>query len=130
MKLTKSLTISLVLVIGLVAVGCKGGGGSASTPSDVYKQFYAAMEKMDVKGMSALSSDPATVEALFGLMALADEETKKKGKEEFAKKGGIVKTEETITGDTATVKATYKDGTSEDYPLIKKDGKWKVKFEL
>jgi len=125
MKFTKSLMISLMLIIGLAVVGCKTGGGGASSggssPSDVFKQFYAAIEKGNFKAAADLTTEPAVTQQLLALMG---EELKK----EFAK-DSIAKVEETITGNTANVKYTLKSGTKEDVDLVKKDGKWKIKMQ-
>jgi len=107
--------VALVAIIGLVVTSC--GGGS---PSAVTKKAIAAVEKGDKKGVEATF----TPEAASLINAMLE-----KAKGQFEKKGGIDKMKETINGDKATVKVTYKDGTTDDISLVKVNGKWKVTIE-
>jgi ketosteroid isomerase-like protein len=107
-------TISFLLIIGLTVLGCGGSGGS---PSSVVKRLYTAFEKGDTKAVNELMEpEAAAMMVMFIEMA----------KEQAAQTGSITKTEETIDGDTAVVKATFKDGSTDDYDLVKVGGKWKV----
>lgn len=119
MKKTFSLIglISLILIIGLAIVGCSKGGGS---PSNVAKQLYAAIEKGDAKTIGELMTPEA---AQMMVMFL------EKAKGMITAKGGITKTEETINGDKAVVKTTFKDGSTEELNFVKIDGKWKANIE-
>jgi hypothetical protein len=110
--LTLVSAISLTLVMGLSVIGCGG-----SSPSKVVRQFYAALEKGDAKAIGELST-PETAELLIPFL--------EKAKGMAAAYGGITNTEETINGDTATVSVTYKNGSTENYDLVKVNGKWKV----
>jgi len=104
--------VSIVLITGMIFISCAGG-----SPSSVVKQLHTAIEKGDTKAISELAtSDAAQMLLLIG----------EKAKGMISEKGGIIKTEETISGDTAVVKVTYKDGETEDFDLIKENGKWKV----
>ena len=116
--------ISFVLVLGFSVLACGGGGGSG--PSAVVKQYYAAMSKGDIKGAMKLM-EPEMASMMEAFMDDDDmKEASEEGKEEFAKKGGIVSTEEEIDEDKATVTVTYKDGSTETHKLKKIDGKWKI----
>jgi len=109
--------IGIMLVIGLAIIGCGGGG---SSPSTVVKRLYTAIEKGDTKAYNELMTpEAASMMIMFG----------EKAKGQVEKTGKIVKTEEEIDGDTATVKVTFEDGNTEDFELVKKDGKWKVNFD-
>ena len=118
--------VSIMLIIGLTVIACGKGGGS---PSDVARQFWTAAEKGDFKTMTNLM-DPESAEIMAALsekMERAAEEDEEGGMSDSIKeKGGLVKTEETIDGDTATVKLTFGDESTEDLKLVKTDGKWKV----
>ena len=112
--LSLTAIIGIILIIGFVAIGCSKGGGS---PSNVVKQLYSAIEKGDTKASSELMTPKAAEIILtFG----------EKMKGEVVAKGGITGMEEKINGDKATVKTTFKDGSSENFDLVKVDGKWKV----
>ena len=106
--------IGFTLIIGFVIVGCSKGGGS---PSDVAKQLYVAIEKGDAKTVGELMT-PEAAQMMTMFM--------EKAKGMVAAKGGITGTEETIDGDTAVVKTTFKDGSTEELEFVKVDGKWKV----
>jgi hypothetical protein len=47
----------------------------------------------------------------------------------LTEQGSITNTEETITGDTAVVIVTFQDGSTEQYDLVRRDGKWLVTFD-
>ena len=113
--------IGFVLIIGFTVSGCGGGSG----PSAVFKQSYAAMQKGDTKTVIALL-EPGSAAMFAGLMEEYEAEFKEEMKASTVKTGGIAKIEETITGDTAVLKVTYKDGSSEDQKMVKVDGKWKM----
>ena len=120
--------ISIMLIVGLVLIGC---GGDKNSPSGVAKQFYAAAEKGDFKGMTALM-DPQSAQFMAAMGEKIEGAVNSEGgvKESVNTKGGVVKTEETIDGDTAKVKLTFKDGSTEDLDLVKVDGKWKVTIKF
>ncbi|MCL2025629.1 MAG: SUMF1/EgtB/PvdO family nonheme iron enzyme [Leptospirales bacterium] len=93
---------------------------SGDSPSAVVRKLYTALEKRDLKAINELMTSESA-----GLMTLAIGMEMSKGntgKEEF----GIIKTEETINGDTAVVNVTSKDGGTSEWDLVKVDGKWKV----
>ena len=105
--------ISLLLIMGIFVVGCSSGG----SPTSVVKKLHTAIEKQDSKAIGQLMTPEAAQ-----MMAMMGE----KAKGMMATYGGIEKTEETIDGNNAVVKVTYKNGETSDYELVKIDGKWKV----
>jgi len=108
--------ISLLLIIGIVAVGCSVGG----SPTSVVKKLHTAIEKGDSKAIGQLMTPEAAQ-----MMVLMGE----KAKGMMATYGGIAKTEESIVGNNAVVKVKYKNGETSDYELVKIDGKWKVAID-
>jgi len=115
--------ISIMLIIGLAVISCGGG----NSPSAVARQFYAAAEKENFKAMTDLM-EPESAELMN---ALAEKMEGSAGEEggmgaTVKEKGGIVNAEETIDGDTATVRLTFKDESTEDLKLVRINGKWKV----
>ena len=109
--------ISFMMIIGLTFTACGSGGGS---PSNVAKQFYTALEKGDAKAAGELMT-PESAQMIVMFM--------EKAKGAITDKGGIDHSEETINGDTAIVKTTFKDGSTEELSLVKVDGKWKVTID-
>jgi hypothetical protein len=108
--------ISLLLIIGILVIGCSGGG----SPTSVVKKLHTAIEKGDAKAIGQLMTPEAAQ-----MMAMMGE----KAKGMIATYGGVAKTEETIDGNNAVVKVTYKNGETGDFELIKIDGKWKVTID-
>ncbi|MDR0320479.1 MAG: DUF4878 domain-containing protein [Treponema sp.] len=107
--------ISLLLIIGIVAIGCSGG-----SPTSVVKKLHTAIEKGDSKAIGQLMTpEGASMMAMMG----------EKAKGMIASYGGIAKTRETIDGNDALVEVTYKNGETSDYELVKIDGKWKVTID-
>ena len=108
--------ISLLLIIGIVAIGCSGG----DSPTSVVKKLHTAIEKGDAKAIGQLMTPEGAQ-----MMTMMGEKTKGM----MAAYGGIAKTQETINGNNAVVKVTYKNGETSDYELVKIDGKWKVTID-
>jgi hypothetical protein len=108
--------ISFLLIMGIVVMGCSGGG----SPTSVVKKLHTAIEKGDSKAIGQLM----TPEAAQMMVAMGD-----KAKGMISSYGGISKMEETINGDDAVVKVTYKNGETSNYELVKIDGKWKVTID-
>jgi hypothetical protein len=114
----KSLVIiSLLLAVLLACVSCGG-----DSPSTVVKKFYKAVEKGDEKAISELATPPDVAKMIVQYLD--------KAKGQVEDKGTIVKATETITGDTAVVTLTFKDGSTDTENCVKVDGKWKVKIDL
>jgi len=109
--------ISLILIIGTALAGCAGGG----SPSSVVRQLHTAIEQGDNKTITDLTVSEAAGVIIKMMQTL---------QQTYADTGGIAKTEQTINGDTASVKVTYKNGDSDNYDLIKVDGKWKVTVKM
>jgi len=105
--------ICLMLIVGLAIVSCAKGG----SPTQVIKKLHTAIEKGDAKTITELSTAEAG-----GIIVMFSE--KLSGM--IAESGGVASMSEKITGDTAVVTVTFKDGSTEDYDLVKEDGKWKV----
>jgi len=108
--------ISLLLIMGIVAIGCSGGG----SPTSVVKRLHTAIEKGDLKAIGQLMTPGAAQMTVL----MAD-----KARGMIATYGGITKTEESIDGNNAVVKVTYKNGETSTQELVKIDGKWKVTME-
>ena len=108
--------ISLFLIIGVIVIGCSGN----DSPTVVVKKLHVAIEKGDSKAIGQLMTPEAAQ-----MMAMMGE----KSKGILATYGGIVKTEETIDDDEASVKVTYKNGETGDFELIKVNGEWKVTLD-
>ena len=106
--------VFFVLIIGFVVLSCGG-----SSPSAVFKKYHAASLKGDVKTVTELM-EPTAAALVSGMM------TSETLKESAAKSGAIVKIDETIDGDTATLVVTYKNGEPDTVKMAKVDGKWKV----
>ena len=105
--------ISLMLIIGLAVIGCSGG----SDPSNVVKQFHTAVEKGDNKAIAKLVT-PESSGTVIGLLQLFQGT--------LMEYGSIESTQQTIDGDTAVVEVTYKNGNTDNYDLVKVDGKWLI----
>jgi ketosteroid isomerase-like protein len=124
MKRNFFLTVFILLIIGLMITGCSSSG----KPSSVVKKFYTAIEKGDTAAFNELMTpDSAQMMIMFA--------EKAKGMlDEKADSGSITnaisKMEETINGDTATVKTIFKDGSTENLDLVKVDGKWKISMNF
>jgi ABC-type glycerol-3-phosphate transport system substrate-binding protein len=107
----------LVGVICLVLIAC--GGGSES-PTAVAKKWMTAVEKADLNGIKATSTEE-TATLMGSMLEKASESAKERGKP--------VSFSEEIDGDTAVVTVKYAD--DEDTINLKKiDGKWKVDFKI
>ena len=114
MNKTLKLT-SLLCIIGLICfsiTSCSHGG----SPSAVIRQLHTAVEKGDTKTINEL-----VVPEVSGLFMKMLGELQS----ELAQTGGIARMEEKINGDTAIVTVTYRNGDTEQYDLVKRNGKWK-----
>ena len=108
---------ALVAVIGLTMAACGGSSGGGSGPSAAVQKFFDAAQKNDTKAMEQVAT-----EETIALMAMFGEKTQGS----LSEYGKITTMEETIDGDTATVKTTFGNGETDDIKLVKVDGKWKV----
>jgi ketosteroid isomerase-like protein len=107
-----SRLIGFALIIGFVVMGCSNG-----SPTNVVKQYYAALAKGDAKTLGKVMT-PKGAANLTQFLS--------KAKDHVTALGKITNTEETIDGDTGTVKVTFSNGDTEEIDVIKIDGKWKV----
>jgi len=105
--------IGLMLILGMTLIGC-GGRGS---PSTVVRQLHTAVERGDNSRISELMTAEAAGLALKMLPDL---------QRAYADSGGIARVEETITGNTAQVRVTYRNGDTDVYDLVRVDGRWRV----
>jgi hypothetical protein len=110
--------LGLTLIVGLSAISCNIIGGGS--PSYVTRQFYAALAKGDSKTISELAT-PQTARLIEG--------AREKISGLVIAKGDITNIEETIDGDTAVVRTTFKDGSTDELHLVKVGGKWKVTIQ-
>jgi len=104
--------IALAAIIGMTMVACGG-----DSPTSVVKKLHTAIQKGDTNAYDKLM----TPQGAQMLAMLGD-----KAKGSLDSYGGIDRTEETIEGDKAKVKVTYKNGETGDFDLEKVDGKWLV----
>ena len=112
-KITFLGLVSLILIIGLLAIGCEG----RNSPSRVVRQLHTAVQRGDTARISELMVPEA---AGLALKMLSDFQA------EYADSGGISRMDETITGNTATVRVTYRNGLVEVIDLVRRDGRWLV----
>jgi hypothetical protein len=105
--------ISLILSLGLIFVGCPGRG----SPSNVVRQLHAAVDRGDTGRISELMTADAAGITLKMLDYF---------QESYAESGGIARMEETVTGNTAVVHVTYRNGETDTYDLVRVDGRWLV----
>jgi len=95
-----------------------------TNPTAAVRALYAAVEKGDAKAM-----EKVTTPKMAALLASKDGNGKTLMeflKVDIATNGKIIDTSEKIDGDTATVKLTFANGTTDSAYLIKDGDKWKV----
>jgi ketosteroid isomerase-like protein len=109
----KRIVVLLGIVSFLVFTGC----GNSNTPSSAVRKFFTAIEKKDTKAMEQV----ATTETVQLVTMLGE-----KSQGMITAYGKITNTAEEIDGDTATVTVTFESGNTEDFDLVKVDGKWKI----
>lgn len=107
--------VTLFLLAGIVVIGCSG-----DTPAKVVKKLHVAIEKEDAKAIGQLMTPEGAQIIIM---------TAEKSKGAIIAYGGIEKAEEIINGNNAVVKVVYKNGETNDFDLVKIDGKWKVSME-
>jgi hypothetical protein len=106
----------MILATYLFFVAC----GATSTPTSVAKKLLVAIENGDNKTIEALMTPQASA-VVISMGEKLSEGVKENGK--------ILRTEETITGDTAKVTIFYENGQTADMDLVREKGKWLVTFE-
>ena len=105
--------ISLILVFGLLVVSCNRGG----SPQAVVRQLHTAIQRGDANRINQLMVPEA---AALTIMFLS------KVQRNYAESGGIARMQETITGNTAVVWVAYRNGDTEVFDLVRRDGRWLV----
>lgn len=122
----KKIILSLLIILGVGAVGCKSDG--SSDPKGVLVSFMEALGKKDIEGAKKYATKDS--EAMLGMiqmgMSMAPDSVKDKTYDKDNMEFGDAK----IEGDKATV--PVKDKTSGEtlvYTLKKESGAWKVAFD-
>jgi len=110
--------ISLILIIGLAFTAC---GEGRNSPSGVVRQLHTAIENGDTNAIN----DLMVPEAAELVNKMASELRSK-----LTESGGIASMEQTISGDTAVVRVTYRDGETDDFDLIRIGGRWRVTIDF
>jgi hypothetical protein len=105
--------ISFILIIGFLVYGCSAVG----SPTNVIRKLHTAVEKGDANTITELVTSDTSGLILKMLQDL---------QRSYAATGGIARTQETINGNNAVVIVTYKNGDTDQYDLVRIDGKWKA----
>jgi len=118
----KKLLLALLIVIVSLLTACS----ASDSPSAVVKKAFAAAEKGDWDTFDeySISSMDNRIESKN---SLARDRIRA-----FIPNYGSLKNiiSETINGDEATVKASFKSGKDYDLKLIKHNGKWKIHYNI
>ena len=104
----------MVLVFGMMVVGCDNIGGS---PTSVVKRYYSAIVKGDAKTIGEVMTAKGA-QKLTPIMSIA--------KDHVTALGKITEIKEDIDGDTGVVRVTFSNGDTEEIDVRKVNGKWKV----
>jgi uncharacterized membrane protein YvbJ len=128
MKTRKMLAfIGAIIALTLVATACNKAG---SSPTATAKAFYDAVKNKDVEGMKNTMSK--------GSQKMVEDIAKKQNKslDEFLKQGpptplttNFESKDESITGDTATLKMKRNEDKWDTLNFVKEDGQWKLAFD-
>ena len=137
----RKLTIYVVLagMLSLMIAGCKGKDKVSNDPKAVITAFFEKMSKKDLEGAAKLATKDSkgTIDMMKKAMDAAekmggskDTTTKESDPSEDFK--NMVIGEAKITGETATVSVTNKAKNNEtnEFPLKKEGGEWKVDFSM
>lgn len=137
----KKLTIYFVFAstLLLMIAGCKGKDKVANDPKAVVTAFFERMSKKDLEGAAKLATKDSkgTIDMMKKAMDAAekmgeakDSTAKESDPSEDFKK--MVIGEAKINGETATVSVTNTDKKNEtnEFPLKKEGGEWKVDFSM
>lgn len=137
----KKLTIYFVFATTLLLIiaGCKGKDKVANDPKAVVTAFFERMSKKDLEGAAKLATKDSkgTIDMMKKAMDAAEKMGEAKDStakdsdpsEDFKK---MVIGEAKINGETATVSVTNTDKNNEtnEFPLKKEGGEWKVDFSM
>ncbi|MBK9465825.1 MAG: DUF4878 domain-containing protein, partial [Chitinophagaceae bacterium] len=130
-KITNSLLIAGAIV--MLTAGCKGKDKVVNDPKAVVVAFFERMAKKDFDGAAALATKDS--KATLDMMKKAIDAAEKMGMKETTPKDDpteefkkMVIGEAKIDGDNATVSVTntVKNNKTNDFPLKKEGGSWKV----
>ena len=134
-KITNSLLIASAIV--MLTAGCKGKDKVVNDPKAVVVAFFERMAKKDFDGAAALATKDS--KATLDMMKKAIDAAEKMGMKETTPKDDpteefkkMVIGEAKIDGDNATVSVTntVKNNKTNDFPLKKEGGSWKVDFSM
>jgi hypothetical protein len=114
----------VVLSLSFSLITLTGCGGD--NPTKAVKTFQSALEKEDMEMLESVTTTECYTMLDMGLKMAKSFGMPNTTKSQTAEQGKIKSYSHTITGDTAVVKITFDNGKSEEMPLKKVDGKWKV----
>jgi hypothetical protein len=117
-KIVKASAVSAAVVLLVMAMA---GCGSPS-PSDVAKNFHAALLKGDME-TAGKNCTPEMWKELSPFLSKVQPMVQGQGKIK-----SIVK--ETIDNDKAHVEVMFDNGDTDTFDLVKVDGKWKVHEDM
>ena len=108
-----------LIVVSALAIYLSGCGDSEQTPTQVFKEWKAAVVAGKIDAANQLTADELSFNAILA-EAVRDNEAEGK----ILKSGSIVGEE--VKGDKAIIKMKGPDGKTTDFVLVKSQGKWKV----
>jgi hypothetical protein len=119
----------ILILAAVLSAGCNSNQTSASSPSDVLKQYVAASQKQDIAAMKNLLSKSSVVyiEEKARPMKLTVDDVLKK-ETEVKLQSALETRNEKIEGDTATVEVKNPATGEFDikYPFVRENGAWKL----
>ena len=128
MKTRRATTFLIAVTLTVCLASC--GGKKASTPTELFKNFYTAAREKDVAGLKSMMSRAA--------LAYAEREAKKGGQsmDDFlAAQGQLFPPNmpeirnEKVEGDKATLEFRREGAANWSTAwFVKEDGEWKVNF--
>jgi len=113
MKMKGKLTILICILVLIAMTSCSG----ADSPSTVVRQLITAIENGDTAAINNLMT-PDSAELILLFL--------EKIQGVFLEQGAITNTEEIISGDTAVVTVTFRNGEREEYDLVRVNRRWLV----
>lgn len=128
MKTRRATTLLIAVLLTVCLASC--GGKKASTPTELFKNFYTAARGKDVDGLKGMMSREA--------LADSEREAKKRGQslEDFLAAQGQyfppnmpeIRNEK-VEGDKATLEFRREGAANwSTARFVKEDGEWKVNF--
>jgi len=104
----------VMVLTGILCVVFLAGCRDNNSPSQVFRQFFAAVEINDAAALARVATE-GTVEMIEMI-----------GPEFITGNGPIQSITEEIYGDEAVVTVTFENGEIEEFDLVRVDGNWKV----